>query len=154
MNIHIKTHTVKRSGLLLYLSLGVAAVVAVMALLQLFSYEHFAKALSVLLGNTTQTAVSSMAAFIVICEVIGLAYLLPLSLSKLMRVFSGLCLLVAQLIWFYISFATILHGQAASAAFLGTKLNISLNAGWVVFIGLLIVSIVLVVYSDLRNSKS
>jgi len=142
----------KRSGWHQILALVIASILTIMAVLQLFWYEDLPNEISVLLPiEWAQTSIVIAAAF-VITEVLAIAYFLPLALSTLARWCLRVVALLVPVAWIGSMKYALLTEQAANAAYLGAKFDVSLNWWHVVAMTLLLIATVVVVAQDLRKS--
>jgi len=143
---------IKRSGWHQILALLIAAILTLMAVLQLFWYEDLSNEISVLLPiECVQTSMVIAAAF-VITEVLAIAYFLPLALSALARWCLRVVALAVPIAWIGVMKYALLSEQAANAVYLGAKFDIPLNWWHVIAMTLLLIAAGVVVAQDLRKS--
>lgn len=102
-----------------------AAILTVMAVAQLFSFEKFLLLVQdYWLPGGYGTAMLT-ACLVVVCEVFALPFLLRMPLSQLMRWFSMGCAIVAALIWIMLALVSIAGDTAmTNSGMLGTKITV------------------------------
>lgn len=98
-----------------------AAVITVMLVAQLFGYEDFWSALSVIMPITDQHIVEIVAAALVMVELLSLPYLLGMYISRLMRVVSVLAGMGTCGFWLIM---TLTNAHASNSALLSTTVDI------------------------------
>ncbi|MFZ1300962.1 MAG: hypothetical protein WAQ27_00040 [Candidatus Microsaccharimonas sp.] len=117
----------------LKISIFYAALLVIMSVAQLFSFEDF------LLHFEAIGLPVALAPIIVIAEVFALPFLLRMSLSIGFRYFSMFLGWVAAGLWFFISvWMVVTHSQALTVGFLGTVVNL-IPGWWSVFMSLSLV---------------
>jgi hypothetical protein len=111
------------------ISIGLAAILVVMAAAQLFTFETFDEAISAMAVPGSGEFASVRAAIIVTLEVAAVPFLLGMRLSVAMRVVSMVSGWLAILIWLVDSlWVNLLETQPASNALLGD--TITTPVGW------------------------
>lgn len=127
-----------------------AALIAVMLLAQLYGFEYFASILLLVSPTMSQADVASLAAGIVVVELLSLPYLLNMHMSVLFRAMSAFTSFCVAMYWLM----TAMTNSHAS--------NIGMFSDTLVFAGgiapflvasILIVCIGLVLYSDTKVNK-
>lgn len=106
-----------------------AAILVVMVVLQLFSFEKFLPLIEGYWlpgGHGTATLIAGL---VVVSEVFALPFLLRMPLSPLMRWFSLVCSLLVAVVWTGLGIAAVASDSAmTNSGVLGTK--IALPFGW------------------------
>lgn len=110
-------------------SLLLAAIILLMAVAQLFSYEKFPDLIGSFWLPGGDFTAKLLAAVIVIVDVFALPFLLRMRLSPLMRVVSMVCGWLVVAIWFALSlWVNLATTGATNAGLLGA--TVSLPVGW------------------------
>lgn len=135
-----------RSDAIKYFAWAYAAIITVMAVLQLFAFEDFLPLLSayVLPGGDGMAMVA--ASLIAIVEVFALPFLLRMTLSPLMRWFSLVCSLAVAGAWLKLSvFAILTNVSLENSGLLGSKIEVATGLPMMaVAVGLLTLALVCV----------
>lgn len=123
-------------------SIGLAAVITAMAVGQLFAFEDFAPALSVLQLPGGDSMAFVLAASLCIFEILSLPFLLSMRLSPAFRVLSMACGWFLVLKWLFITAWEASVAHASTSVLFGA--SVPLPAGWwsVLFVAVLGVAIV------------
>jgi len=118
------------------IALFYAAILSVMAVAQLYTFDHFLE-LVVTFGLPGQTATAYfLAAFLVTCEVLALPFLLRMPLSPAFRwVSMALGWIVAGL-WIVLTIGLFLQGTVGNVGFLGTVFEV-FPSWWTIYISLM-----------------
>lgn len=95
-----------------YIARGVAGLLIIMLLAQLFGYESFSSLLAVVLPFNDQLLTDLLAAKLVVVELLALPYLLAMPLSRLMRGLSLLCGAASATFWLFTSLTSAHAGNA------------------------------------------
>jgi len=113
-----------------------AAILAVMAVAQLYTFDHFLE-LVLTFGLPGQAATAYfLAAFLVTCEVLALPFLLRMPLSPAFRwVSMALGWIVAGL-WIVLTIGLFLQGTVGNVGFLGTVFEV-FPSWWTIYISLM-----------------
>lgn len=110
-------------------ALLLAGILAVMVVLQLFSFEKFIPLIATYWlpgGHGTATLVAGV---LVVTEVFALPFLLQMPLSRLMRIVSMVCGWLAVSLWLKLSlWANLTLNSVDNVGFFGTSVN--LPVGW------------------------
>lgn len=128
---------------------GVASILLIMVLMQLFDFEHSRQALSALLPADMEVAVLPIFSLIVTLEVFALPYFLPFPLSKLARWCALACGLFAPLAWLLIIALGRAH-HGANVPLLGSIIHMPLGFGSLCFV---LVVLALVIGVAVRDRK-
>lgn len=106
-----------------------AAILVVMVVGQLFSFEKFIPLVTTFQLPGGEAAGVVVAALIVTCEVLALPFLLRMRLSPAMRALSMVCGVLAATAWLKLTiWLNVTVGAADSVGFLGT--SVDLPVGW------------------------
>ena len=97
----IGSHGPKRTKRTQAIALVVAALLTIMLVAQLFSYEDFAVTLSALMPYNDNSLLTITAAAVVIAELLALPYLLGMYISTLMRVMSATLAAAVGVFWMF-----------------------------------------------------
>jgi hypothetical protein len=120
-----------------------AAVLVVMVVGQLFSFEKFIPLIAGYWLPGGNGATTLMAGLIVVSEVFALPFLLRMPLSPLMRWFSLGCGLVAAVLWVILGVIAVVSDNAmTNSGILGTKVTVPSGGAqllWAVVLGVLAV---------------
>lgn len=130
-----------------------AALITVMLVSQLFSYEDFPSTLDVILPINDQPLVHLLAALVVIAELFALPYLLSMYIAPLMRVVSAVFGVLATGFWLIVSLTS---AHAANSGLFSTTLKIPggvLAAVWSLAVFGLLASVIYV-DSKFRHASS
>lgn len=112
------------------------AVLTILVLSQLFTYDEFLPLLTKYNLPGGELTVNLLGAVIVICEVLALPFLLRLKMSKSMRVFSMISGWLVPVLWLFLSlWVNIAITTVSNVGFLGTVVDL-LPGWWAVFISL------------------
>jgi ABC-type proline/glycine betaine transport system permease subunit len=117
----VPTYGPTRNPRMRIVALTCAALMIVMLVSQLFTYEDFPSTLDVLLPINDQPLVHLTAALVVIAELFALPYLFGMYLSKLIRVFSGLFAVAVAGFWLIMSLT---NAHAANSALFSTTFKL------------------------------
>ena len=149
-SVHVSFGPVRRIRTT-YIARGVAVLLLLMLLTQLFGYEGFSSLLAVLLPFNDQPLTDLLTAKLVVVELLALPYLLAMPLSRLMRGLSLLCGAAAITFWLFTSLTSAHAGNAA--LFSDT---VSISGGLLPFLWCLVLAIGFgyVVSADLRSRTS
>ena len=128
-----------------YAALVLAAVLVVMALGQLFTFEETVDLVARFGFLPNHASALSLMAVLATCEVMALPFLLRMRLSMLMRALSALCGWVVALLWLRITLAAVSNNLIhANIGFLGDKVPIPVG-WWCVVYGVLLVATMAIV---------
>lgn len=137
-----------RKGLALWVALIAAGIVIVLAVAQLFAYETFS---DVLVHNLSLSSASSQVAIItgliVVAEVVAVAQLLDVPLSRLGRWCSRLAGLFVPVAWMAIM---IVKGSGDSSLF-GSKIHMPIGVVSYGLMALLLILVLIVMIIDIRR---
>ncbi len=132
-------------------ALGVAAMIIIMLLTQLYGYEDFAATLSAVMPFNDAALLSITAAVIVVAELLTLPYLLGMYLSKLMRILSGCFAAGVSVFWL---FTSLTNSHANNSALFSTTLELAggiFAAAWAL---LLFSGIAIVIKADVESTSA
>jgi hypothetical protein len=125
-----KTHNIRT------VSIFYAIVLVVMAVLQLFSYEHFAAVFDTFRFPGGQISSVVAVALLVTLEVAALPFLLSMQLSRAARVISMVACWLVAIAWLKISLWTLLMvGVVENSGLLGATIAVP-GGTWLVFFSL------------------
>ncbi len=120
-----------------------AAILVVMVVAQLFSFEKFIPLIADYWLPGGQGTTVLVAGVIVTTEVFALPYLLRMPLSPLMRACSIGCSFVVPLLWLWLSLRALLESNAiTNGGILGEKVVVPLEVQLVVSLVLLVLAVV------------
>lgn len=126
-----KTDAVKQ------MSLFYAALLVIMAVAQLFTFEKFLTLIISFQLPISVLAVCALTPIIVACEVFALPFLLRMTVSPAFRGLSMLCSWLVPVIWVSISTSLVLSNSTVdTVGFLGTAVKL-VPGWWAVFISIL-----------------
>lgn len=118
------------------ISIFLAAILVVMAVAQLFSFEEFLLWMASLTLFPNDSVASLVAALIVVSEVFALPFLLRLQTSPLMRVFSMGCGWLVAGTWLVLTSWMVFFGEGVTnVGFLGDVVELT-PGWWAVFMSL------------------
>lgn len=143
----IGSHGPKRTKRTQAIALVVAALLTIMLVAQLFSYEDFAVTLSALMPYNDNSLLTITAAAVVIAELLALPYLLGMYISTLMRVMSATLAAAVGVFWM---FTSLTNSHASNSGIFSTTLELPGGILAVVWSLALVISIVLVIKADTK----
>ncbi len=113
-----------------------AAILVVMAVAQLFTFEEFLIYFQSLNLPLNDSLTYALAPILVISEVFAIPFLLRMSVSPAFRYLSMFLGWVVAALWLFISiWLVVSHSQAETVGFLGTVANLS-PGPWAIFISI------------------
>ena len=133
---HVAAAPVSKTKDAQHIALFYAGILVIMAVAQLFTFESFLILVTTFdLPGGVQFA-HFLTAFLIVCEVFALPFLLRMRLSRAFRSVSMICGWMAALIWVFLSSWLLLQTTSISnVGFLGTVVDI-LPGTWTVFMSI------------------
>ena len=106
-------------------SAGLAAIITVMVVAQLFTFEKFPDVIGQLLQTDDEVLINALAAVVVIVEVTAIPFLLFMPLSPAMRLLSMISGWLTIAIWIgFITFGSVKASEAINSGVLGATLSV------------------------------
>lgn len=115
------TYPAKRRPRIQYAAWLTAAMITIMLLAHLFSFENFASVLTLVMSYNNQQLIEISAALVVVVELLAIPYLLGMKLSPLMRIFSAGFGGLTVLFWL---FTSLTNAHAENSAIFGDTLTL------------------------------
>ena len=144
----------RSSGMHRILSYCLSTILVGMLVLQLYTYDEFSEAFTVLLpASASPQLVMLTPALIVIIELIALSYALPLYLSRLARIVARVATCGVPTIWAIILLLPLARSQAGVYPLFSTKIPLSIDIVSLLPLLLLTALIATVVYMDVRRTS-
>ena len=148
VTMHIKqSYGPHRSRSAQVAALAAAAIIVVMLLGQLFGFEDFASVLGTVMPFNDMPLSSTLAAGLVLVELLALPYLLAMYLSPLMRALSATAALAVALFWLIVCLT---NAHASNIGMLSSTFTIH---GGLVAVAIAFVLFVLILRVVLHDSK-